>query len=371
MNRPIISFCIPVFNQVELVKKLVTQILTYKNNDIEIVISDDCSSENIEGMLNEFNDCRVKYYRNKDNLGHDLNIIQTFRRASSNYGFLLRTRDGVVVDNVEKIVEVLRLNPNISYLTGDALDEEGKYRIRYAKEQLIIDPLNCINAHFSLYIHPSGSIYNIGLLNLDAIEALINNTIHNKYGFIAHNLMRLSLALNGQFCILDYPTWVYTNTEKAKDVAVNKLTNGNSVYSSELILQRFITELEWVNYLMNNQKVLFVESLLKLFKLYLYLITWGQKRNNTNPGIKAHYQIVTRKSDIKKDTGALYGILESFLSKSSFSNEELKLLFKKIKKDMFKNNTYGRFRYCCACVLDFLNLMPFFDRLRRMHEKNI
>lgn len=46
-----ISFCIPVYNQTELVRQCIRSIIEYKGLDIEIVISDDCSTENIEELV--------------------------------------------------------------------------------------------------------------------------------------------------------------------------------------------------------------------------------------------------------------------------------------------------------------------------------
>ena len=60
----VISFCITVYNQSELVKKCIDSIVSYKGNDIEIVVSDDNSSENIRELLYTYHDDRIKYYVN-------------------------------------------------------------------------------------------------------------------------------------------------------------------------------------------------------------------------------------------------------------------------------------------------------------------
>lgn len=82
-----ISFCIPVYNQTELVRQCIRSIIEYKGLDIEIVISDDCSTENIEELVRQIDDPRVRYYKNADNLGHDRNIIASFSRAKGDLYF--------------------------------------------------------------------------------------------------------------------------------------------------------------------------------------------------------------------------------------------------------------------------------------------
>ena len=138
METPILSFCIPVYNQVHMVEKVVKQILLYPEDDIEIVISDDCSTEDIQGMLEKIGDKRIKYFRNSDNLGHDLNIIRSFKRAKGTYGFLLRARDGVVPDSIKEIIRIIKREQPVSYLTGEAIDEEAKWKIRYSESKMII-----------------------------------------------------------------------------------------------------------------------------------------------------------------------------------------------------------------------------------------
>lgn len=59
-----LSICIPTYNRAEVVYKTVRNILNYNGNNIEIVVSNNCSSDNTEELLLEIKDKRVKYFKN-------------------------------------------------------------------------------------------------------------------------------------------------------------------------------------------------------------------------------------------------------------------------------------------------------------------
>lgn len=59
----LLSICLTAYNQLDLVHTNVAQIVKSKSDDIEIVVSDDCSEAPIEEMLSEFDDARIRYCR--------------------------------------------------------------------------------------------------------------------------------------------------------------------------------------------------------------------------------------------------------------------------------------------------------------------
>ena len=231
MEKAILSFCIPVYNQTEMVRECIGELLKYKGEDIEVVISDDCSTEDIEGLVKSFNDSRVKYFCNEVNLGHDLNIISSFRNAESDFAFLLRVRDRVLHTGIPLIIERIKSKPELAYLTGNAVDEKGNLRLAYHKESFS-KGTEALERHMNAYLHPSGSMYSLKLLDLDAEEKFIRSHMDTKFGFLAHCMMRMELAVKGDFeFICDAPIWQYTNTLNSKDVAVNSDKNKISVFA--------------------------------------------------------------------------------------------------------------------------------------------
>jgi glycosyltransferase involved in cell wall biosynthesis len=50
-DNPFLSICIPTYNRVHKTLSLVTSILEYDDVDIEVVVLDNCSSDNTEIVL--------------------------------------------------------------------------------------------------------------------------------------------------------------------------------------------------------------------------------------------------------------------------------------------------------------------------------
>lgn len=68
-NEPLLSVIIPTYNRGRLILNSVTSMLnqTYKN--IELIVVDDCSTDNTEEILKSINDSRIKYVKLEKNSG--------------------------------------------------------------------------------------------------------------------------------------------------------------------------------------------------------------------------------------------------------------------------------------------------------------
>lgn len=285
-NEIIVSFCIPVFNQLELVKKCINSIIEYKGIDIEVIVNDDCSDDNIEELVRSIGDKRIKYYQNEKNLGHDLNIIRTFMNAKGKYAFLLRSRDYIIAKNIGELLKAIRRNVGCSYLLSSALDEEGKFRYQYQSEY-IRGIRESIDANYKLIIHPSGGCYSLKEINLQRLYSFTEKNIKGKYGFVVHSLVRQELALHGKFVLIEKPVWVYVYTEKQDDIAENKAQNGVSVYDPQFSYMRFLYELKWSKLTAQEKyrDVLFIN----IYKTYLSAVTWNFYVNNKSKAMQRHY----------------------------------------------------------------------------------
>lgn len=62
------SFLLPAY-KVSFLEQSINSILNQKFKDFEIIISDDCSPNNIKEIVNNFHDSRITYQRNDKNIG--------------------------------------------------------------------------------------------------------------------------------------------------------------------------------------------------------------------------------------------------------------------------------------------------------------
>ena len=72
-KKPLISICITTFNRCEKVYNLVSNILNYKGNEIEVIVVDNCSIDDTAILLAKIIDDRFQFIRNDTHIGPLLN----------------------------------------------------------------------------------------------------------------------------------------------------------------------------------------------------------------------------------------------------------------------------------------------------------
>ena len=118
MNRPIISFCIPTYNRASCVVQCVKWILEYPSNDIEIIVSDNASSDNTQDSLSQITDARMKYFRNDRNEGVAYNIDRALHEAAGEFCFLISDEDEVNAEKILKLIEIIKRNSELAIIYG-------------------------------------------------------------------------------------------------------------------------------------------------------------------------------------------------------------------------------------------------------------
>lgn len=334
-----LSFLIPVKEQSELLKKCIASIVPYKGSDIEIIVSDNCSEEDLKGIVLSFHDKRIHYFRNKENLGHDGNILCGFERAAAKHVFLLRTKDCMIAESIPYVIRTLDKYPDIGYLTGTALDPEGNVRIQYKRNELLRKGNEALKIHRSLYVHPSGSVYNKELLDIRQLRSFINSSMDSDISFLAHDLIRMELAVKSDFYLMKIPVWVYEYTVKSKEKSVLVPQNKEYVYSPRLVFLRMSAQMRWAFLKMNRFQM--IDECIRVFKIAYDTSCWEYYIANKYPERGAyHYGIIPKEVNINK-------IQKQFLIKMRKIEKELclrqsvkyiiqKLLF------IIKINTYDK-----------------------------
>ena len=69
MSNIKVSVLIPVYNGAPFLKEALDSILNQTFTDFELILLNDASPDNSEEIIKQYNDDRIRYYRNKKNLG--------------------------------------------------------------------------------------------------------------------------------------------------------------------------------------------------------------------------------------------------------------------------------------------------------------
>lgn len=261
----LLSICLAVYNQIDLVYQNISEIVKYKNNDIEIVVSDDCSDEPIEEMLSGFHDMRIRYYRTSENKSHDGNILNGLRHCRGDFIFLFRSKDIIIPEKILTVMQIIEAYPSAVYFLFSALDENGKERMRL-KDSVYKQYGEVQRAHGELLAHPSGQIYKRKCLRLDQYEKYIQAYFPKGNGCIVHQLIRMDLALQGDFVTSSCFAWRYAYTLQSNSASVIKTENKISIYAPVYQYPRYKCELSFVdNELSEKNKTIFIKQLIRYY----------------------------------------------------------------------------------------------------------
>jgi glycosyltransferase involved in cell wall biosynthesis len=116
----ILSICIPTYNRVGLLKESINAIVeqksTFNRNNIEIVISDNASTDGTKEYLSELikenSDLSITYFRQAENLGPDANILNTVRLALGKFVYIVSDDDILVSGAISKLISLINEYPN-------------------------------------------------------------------------------------------------------------------------------------------------------------------------------------------------------------------------------------------------------------------
>jgi glycosyltransferase involved in cell wall biosynthesis len=82
MPLPKVSIIIPTYNQSKYIEECISSALTQDYNNLEVIVSDDASTDNTSQIINRFNgDSRLRYFKNTNNLGR----VGNYRKALYEY----------------------------------------------------------------------------------------------------------------------------------------------------------------------------------------------------------------------------------------------------------------------------------------------
>jgi glycosyltransferase involved in cell wall biosynthesis len=132
-KEPLVSVCIPTYNAENTVVSTVQSILKQTYQNLEIVLVDNASTDDTLAILSQFNDHRIKIYKNSKNIGAEKNWSRCIELASGKYIAIFHADDLYKPDMVEKQVQAFQDNPSIGavFTTYNYIKERGEVILTY------------------------------------------------------------------------------------------------------------------------------------------------------------------------------------------------------------------------------------------------
>lgn len=125
-NQPLVSIITPTYNRPDYLKLALISAIQQTYQNIEIIVSDNCSPENPESIIESFGDSRIRFFRNQSNLGMFPNTMNAFKKARGKYVASLLDDDLWEKDFLAKLVPALEANSNLALAFCDHYIIDGK-----------------------------------------------------------------------------------------------------------------------------------------------------------------------------------------------------------------------------------------------------
>ena len=134
-NRPLVSICIPVFNEEKYIERTITNVLSQTYDNFEVVISDNASTDQTENICRQLakENSRVKYFRSPHKCSQNENFNRVFKLSKGQFTLWLGGHDWLDTHYIEQCIAKFDENPEFVLVTTykKHIDDDG---VEYYKE---------------------------------------------------------------------------------------------------------------------------------------------------------------------------------------------------------------------------------------------
>ena len=101
-SQPLVTIAIPTYNRADsYLKQALESAVNQTYQNIEIIVSDNCSTDNTEAVVKGFSDPRIRYFRQARNIGANNNFNFCLEQARGAYFLLFQDDDLIDADFID------------------------------------------------------------------------------------------------------------------------------------------------------------------------------------------------------------------------------------------------------------------------------
>lgn len=127
MEEGLVSIIMPSWNTGRFIGESIQSVLSQTYTNWELIIVDDCSTDNTDKIVASFDDERIKYFRNDKNSGAALTRNKAMREARGEWIAFLDSDDLWAPEKLEKQLLFMKENGyTFSFTEYEKIDEESK-----------------------------------------------------------------------------------------------------------------------------------------------------------------------------------------------------------------------------------------------------
>lgn len=125
-EEDLVSIIMPSYNTASYIKESIQSVLNQTYTNWELIIVDDCSTDETDEVINTITDSRIKYFKNKENSGAAISRNKALREARGQWVAFLDSDDLWMPNKLEKQINFMKKNGyTFSYTNYEEIDEDG------------------------------------------------------------------------------------------------------------------------------------------------------------------------------------------------------------------------------------------------------
>ena len=201
-DKPFFSIVIPTYNRAGLIMKTLNSVFNQTFNDYEIIIVDNCSTDNTEELLMPLHQAgRVRFIKHDINYERAVSRNTGMQSAQGKFLTLLDSDDIMYPQNLEDAFQFISKNPDLNLFQNlyELIDENGKVIYEYPFPSLDNQERAIMKGNF-----------------LSCIGVFISESVYKNFRFDTSTLLQ---------GIEDWEFWIRILADH-KAGRINKINNG-------------------------------------------------------------------------------------------------------------------------------------------------
>lgn len=309
----LLSICIPSYNRINELKKIVSELCKAQSYDFEIVIVDNASDYNVAEQL-DCKDKRLRIIQRKKSVGGFINTRDCLSYARGRFCFLCLDKDFIIAKMLDDFILCLKKNENVTCARCE-LNYDGIESYTIIKKNLLLK-------YGYRDWHPSGLVFSKAIVDYDSIKG--KKYIDDPFGYIMLFARCLS---EGDMLFYKKHMVLMESSKNADNIKSFSLSGdrGNVFFMPHNRIEQMATYLEHLNSLKLDYKY-YVKVIQSIYNITLEEITWKYKNLMRNKVVCSHYRINTECITIKNIINNVFLLQKNFFRVKEINISKLKKL---------------------------------------------
>ncbi|MDO5808499.1 MAG: glycosyltransferase family 2 protein, partial [Lachnospiraceae bacterium] len=124
--KGLVSIIMPSYNTAPYIEETIQSVLNQTYTNWELLIVDDCSTDNTDEILSKISDPRIRLFKNEENSGAAVSRNKALREAKGQWIAFLDSDDLWMPKKLEKQIHYMEINGyTFSYTNYEEIDVDG------------------------------------------------------------------------------------------------------------------------------------------------------------------------------------------------------------------------------------------------------